>query len=48
MNKNIMDELLAIDPNYPPYVAQECEFFGCNEDGGLDEKGQPHCGMYKE
>ena len=28
------------------YVPQECEFFGCNELGGLDEEGRPHCGRY--
>lgn len=24
----------------------ECEYFGCNEWGGLDPKGDPHCGDY--
>ena len=24
----------------------ECLFFGCNEDGGLDEDGEHHCGRY--
>jgi hypothetical protein len=27
-------------------VPQECEFYGCNEDGGLDDKGELHCGHY--
>jgi len=29
--------------NYAPDV---CEFYGCNEDAGLDEVGQPHCLLY--
>lgn len=29
-----------------PYLPQECEFFGSNEDGGLDENGQSHCHHY--
>jgi hypothetical protein len=28
------------------YIAQECEEFGCNEFGGLDADGKPHCGNY--
>jgi hypothetical protein len=30
------------------YYAQECEYFGCNENGGLDSKGRPHCGHYQD
>jgi hypothetical protein len=29
-----------------PYLAQECEAFGFNEMGGLDEDGKEHCGWY--
>jgi hypothetical protein len=29
-----------------PHLPAECEFFGSNEDGGLDENGQPHCERY--
>ena len=29
-----------------PHLPEECEFFGSNEDGGLDENGQPHCERY--
>jgi hypothetical protein len=29
-----------------PYLPEECEFFGSNEDGGLDEQGQDHCWRY--
>jgi hypothetical protein len=25
------------------YLPEECEFFGSNEDGGLDENGEDHC-----
>jgi hypothetical protein len=28
------------------YLPQECEFFGSNEDGGLDENGEYHCFAY--
>lgn len=30
------------------YIPQECEFFGFNESGGLDDKGNYHCGSYKD
>lgn len=36
----------CVDMNHPPYIPQECEFFGCNEDGGLDQNGKPHCFGY--
>ena len=29
-----------------PHLPEECEFFGCNEDGGLDENGEEHCHRY--
>ena len=29
-----------------PFLPEECEFFGCNETGGLDEKGEDHCARY--
>lgn len=28
------------------YLPQECEFYGSNEDGGLDENGEEHCCRY--
>lgn len=28
------------------YLPQECEYYGCNEDGGLDKEGNPHCSRY--
>lgn len=30
------------------YILQECEFFGCNEDGGLDAEGNDHCFGYRD
>ena len=30
------------------YLPQECEFFGSNEDGGLDAKGNDHCWSYRD
>ena len=29
-------------------VPQECEHYGFNEMGGLDAKGRPHCGNYRD
>ena len=36
------------DATKEAYVPQECEFFGFNESGGLDENGEPHCFTYKD
>ena len=30
------------------YVPEECEVYDCNETGGLDTVGQPHCFRYKD
>ncbi len=30
------------------YLPQECEFYGCNEDGGLDAEGNEHCSGYRD
>jgi hypothetical protein len=30
------------------YLPEECEFYGFNEDGGLDEEGNDHCKCYKD
>ena len=30
------------------YVPQECEAYGCNEDGGLDAEGNDHCHGYRD
>lgn len=29
-----------------PYIPDECNYFGCNENGGLDENGEHHCTGY--
>ena len=30
------------------YIAQECEFYGFNETGGLDSDGKYHCDSYQD
>lgn len=30
------------------YVPQECEFYGHNECGGLDDNGEAHCFGYED
>ena len=30
------------------YVPGECEYFGCNEMGGLDADGNDHCHRYRD
>lgn len=30
------------------YIPQECEFYGCNEEGGLDAEGNDHCSQYRD
>ncbi len=30
------------------YIPDECEFYGCNEEGGLDDKGNEHCFRYRD
>lgn len=37
-----------VDDTGEAYIAQECEYFGCNEMGGYDEDGNPHCFGYKD
>lgn len=37
---------LCVEWKQPPYIPQECEYYGCNEDGGLDDRGLPHCGSF--
>lgn len=48
INAKIWNEIKAIEPDYPPYVPQECEHFGFNEYGGLDRDGNRHCFSYKD
>ena len=28
------------------YIPQECEYYGCNEDGGFGPQGEAHCNHY--
>lgn len=42
---------LVMNPTYiaathEGYIPDECLYYGCNEDGGLDEEGNPHCFRY--
>lgn len=30
------------------YLPQECEYYGSNEDGGLDADGKDHCHRYRD
>ena len=48
LNKPIWDEMQKRWPDHPPYVPQECEYYGCNEYGGLDAEGNPHCFQYTD
>lgn len=48
MNKDYLDALHKIDPKHPPYIAEECEYYGFNECGGLDRNGNHHCHRYEE
>ena len=42
----IMNRPTDLPEDHPPYLPQECEFFGFNEMGGLDAEGKPHCDQY--
>lgn len=42
------DAFKALPQGYPPYVPQECEHFGHNEDGGYDADGNDHCHGYED
>lgn len=37
-----------IDITGEVYFPEECEYFGANEAGGLDEKGMAHCFAYRD
>src|SRR3990167_1307440 len=39
---------LTTDGHREYSIPQECEYFGCNEDGGLDADGNPHCFGYQD
>lgn len=39
-------EAIQTDGGPEYYIPQECEFFGCNEDGGKDADGNEHCDGY--
>jgi hypothetical protein len=37
-----------VDETNEFYIAQECEFYGNNEMGGLDKDGNDHCQYYRD
>lgn len=37
-----------VDQTHEGYIAQECEFYGCNEMGGCNPDGSYHCTSYKD
>jgi hypothetical protein len=38
--------LSTLPPGARPFVAEECEYYGCNEDGGFGPDGRHHCHRY--
>lgn len=46
VNTEVLKELAEKYPKHPYYIPQECEFFGCNEEGGFDNNGNEHCLNY--
>jgi len=40
------ESALHTDGGPEGYIPQECEFYGCNEMGGLDRDGNEHCFGY--
>jgi hypothetical protein len=38
--------LAQLPTGHPPYVAQECEYYDCNEGGGMGPDGRDHCHHY--
>lgn len=41
-----IEHLATMPPDTKPFVAEECEHYGCNEDGGLGPDGGHHCHGY--
>lgn len=44
---------MVLNPDYVDatgeiYIPQECEHYGFNETGGLDQDGRPHCDRYED
>jgi hypothetical protein len=40
------DCLAQLPHGHPPYRAQECEYYDCNEGGGMGPDGCDHCHSY--
>jgi hypothetical protein len=43
LNEDVLRDLPA---GHPPYRAQECEYYDCNEGGGMGPDGYDHCHRY--
>ena len=41
-------ESVETDGGPEDYIPEECCFHGCNEMGGLDADGKPHCFRYRD
>ena len=41
-----VEHLSTLPPGARPFVAEECEFYGSNEDGGYGPDGRHHCHHY--
>jgi hypothetical protein len=37
-----------VDATGEGYLPCECEYYGCNESGGLDADGNSHCHAYRD
>ena len=46
LNSDALDYLHKHHPDHPPYLAEECEYYGCNETGGKGPDGEEHCERY--
>lgn len=44
----VRPEAIETDGGPETYIPQECEYFGSNEIGGLDEEGNSHCLAYRD
>jgi hypothetical protein len=44
----IRPDAMETDGDVERFVPQECEYFGSDEMGGLDDEGNPHCSRYRD
>ena len=48
VNPDILEEIKQNYPEHPWYIPMECEYYGFNETGGLDDEGRKHCFGYRD